>query len=315
MSRIIRRDMLKVMAATAAGAAVGSTGIESVLAASPGPGGGPILGTQASPTSARIPTSLPTSPFTTYQGFPGSDFDAGGSSYTWSVIGGVKRPTNGGFYVRRLQLPQAAVLTECIIYLANPTVAAVTCFVLEAVLGTNTQSVIGSAATTATSAGVQSLNVPLTPTFINNTPFWYELDFESGTAVDNQIWGARIGYLNEPGLTLFPNPRRIVSSNMVSGTTYGPINATLETDGVTPSGIPVGATAAFCAVQSFTPGVLTIFPDLTTDPAIANYSGTGNMGTSLNMVHMMVPLSTAGKFKIHSYITGGVYLDAWGYLV
>jgi hypothetical protein len=31
------------------------------------------------------------------------------------------------------------------------------------------------------------------------------------------------------------------------------------------------------------------------------------------MLYMMVPLSPAGKFKIHSYITGGVYVDVWGF--
>ena len=101
---------------------------------------------------------------------------------------------------------------------------------------------------------------------------------------------------------------------MTSGVTYGPINSMLQFDGVTPTGIPAGATAAFCAVQSYTPGVLTLFPDGGTDPMIANYSGTGTQGASLNMVYMMVPLSTAGKFKIHSYITGKVYVDAWGYV-
>ncbi len=162
---------------------------------------------------------------------------------------------------------------------------------------------------------MQPLTLTMTPTFVDNASFWYQLAFLAGGATDNVIWGARVGWLNNPGLTLFSNPRRIVSTNMASGTTYGPINATLQTDGVTASGVPVGATAAFCAVQSYTPGVLTIFPDGTTDPAIANYSGTGNLGSSLDMLYMMVPLSTAGKFKIHSYISGGVYLDAWGYLV
>jgi hypothetical protein len=33
------------------------------------------------------------------------------------------------------------------------------------------------------------------------------------------------------------------------------------------------------------------------------------------MVYMMVPLSAAGKFKVHSYISGNCYVDAWGYVV
>ncbi len=77
--------------------------------------------------------------------------------------------------------------------------------------------------------------------------------------------------------------------------------------------MPAGATSAFCAVQSYTAGVLTIFPDLTTDPGIANFGATST--GPLNLTYMMVPLSAAGKFKIHSYITGRVYVDAWGYAV
>jgi len=97
--------------------------------------------------------------------------------------------------------------------------------------------------------------------------------------------------------------------------TYGPINALQKWDGSGPTGVPAGAKAAFCAVQSYTPGVLTLFPDGATDPGSANYSGTGNLGASLNMVYMLVPLSSAGKFKIHAYFTGKVYVDAWGYLI
>ncbi|HEX7139319.1 MAG TPA: hypothetical protein VF219_15800 [Vicinamibacterales bacterium] len=313
MSRIVRRDMLKVMAATAAGAAAGRTGIESVLAASPAPDSGTVIGTPAS-VATSAPRGLATTPFTTYQGFPGSDFDAAASTYTWNVVTNTKVATNGGTYLRRFLVPQATVLTECLFYVVNPTMN-VSCYMLRGNLGTNAPTIFGSATTSAPSATVQTLALVMTPTFVDNASFWYQLAFIAGGATDDQIVGARIGWLNNPGLTLFPDPRRIVSTNMVSGSTYGPIDATLKSDLVTPSGIPAGATAAFCAVQSYTPGVLTIFPDGTIDPAIANYSGTGNQGSSLNMLYMMVPLSPAGKFKIHSYITGGVYLDAWGYVV
>jgi len=155
----------------------------------------------------------------------------------------------------------------------------------------------------------------MTPTVIDNTVNWYELDYEAGGTTDTSIYGARVGWLNEPGLTLFPNPRRIVSGDatpFTAGTTYGPFDATHTFSGPA-TGIPAGATAAFCAVQSYTAGVLTVFPDLAADPGIANYGATAT--GPLNMTYMMVPLSSAGKFKIHSYITGRVYVDAWGYAI
>jgi hypothetical protein len=61
------------------------------------------------------------------------------------------------------------------------------------------------------------------------------------------------------------------------------------------SGVPAGASAAFCAVQSYSAGVLTVFPDLTMDPFIANYTATKD--GVLNLTYMMVPLSRGGKVQ------------------
>jgi hypothetical protein len=316
MSRIARRDMLKAMAATSAGAALSTVGgLESVLAASPTPGNGTVLGRPRPSGAPTTPRIISTTPFTTYQSFQGSDFDAGGSGQTWSVSGGVKFPTNGGFYPRRLNLPQGSVITECIFWLLTPTTN-ITCYVLGAPVSTSALFVVGSGSTTTPSGSVQSLTLTMTPTVVDNTVNWYELDYEAGGTTDTALFGARIGWLNEPGLTLFPDPRRIVSGDatpFTAGHVYGPLDATLESNGSTPTGIPAGAKAAFCAVQSYTAGVLTLFPDLTSDPGIANYGATTT--GPLNMTYMMVPLSSAGKFKIHSYITGRVYVDAWGYVV
>jgi hypothetical protein len=144
-------------------------------------------------------------------------------------------------------------------------------------------------------------------------------NFETVRDANGTMWiSGPGGTWMRPSLNPFPNPRRIVDGfahPMTSGVTYGPFDATLESDGVTPTGVPPGALAAWCAVQSYKPGVLTIYPDLTADPLIANFSGTGNLGSSLNMLYMLVPLSAAGKFKVHSYITGIVVIDAWGFLI
>ncbi|GAC1326377.1 MAG: hypothetical protein NVSMB22_17250 [Chloroflexota bacterium] len=93
-----------------------------------------------------------------------------------------------------------------------------------------------------------------------------------------------------------------------AGTTTAAIDATAG------SGVPTGATSAYCAVQASasTPGPLTLFPDGADDPGIANY--TAIVPNTLNLFYMLVPLSASGKFRIHTYITGQIYVDVWGYL-
>jgi hypothetical protein len=62
------------------------------------------------------------------------------------------------------------------------------------------------------------------------------------------------------------------------------------------------------------PGRLTLYPNgTTTDPSIANWTNNGTGGI-LYLSYMLVPLDATGKFSIHSYIGGNVYVDAWGYL-
>jgi hypothetical protein len=153
----------------------------------------------------------------------------------------------------------------------------------------------------------------------SGVPDYAANNFEQVRDASGALWISRPAPVNWQqifSLQAFPNPRRIVdgfATPFTSGVTYGPFDATKKSDNVTPTGIPVGASAAYCAVQSYSPGVLTLFPDLSADPGIANYSGAGTSG--LNMLYMLVPLSAAGKFKIHAYFTGKVFVDAWGFLM
>ncbi len=305
--------MLKVMAATAAGtagAALSGSGIASVMAATTTPGG------QLQGSTPRTATNVPlvaNTANTTYASYLGAEFHPGGSTYTWSVGGGTIRPSNGGFYFRRLHLPQGAVLTEIKYFIINPTTTP-GCFANKGSLDGTSFSTFGSA-TPAVSASVHAVDLTMAPTPIDNSQTWYVVDFESGAATDTILYGARVGWLLNPGMTLFPNPRRVVDgfvTPFTSGGTYGPFDASMTQAGGA-SGVPVGATAAFCAVQSYSAGVLTIFPDLTLDPSIANFTAT--VDGTLNLTYMMVPLSAAGKFKIDSHITGRVFVDAWGFVV
>ena len=108
-------------------------------------------------------------------------------------------------------------------------------------------------------------------------------------------------------------PRRVFAQPMTNNTTTGPVDATARLNGGA-SGVPAGAQAAYCAVMADQPGVMTVFPDLATDPKIANWAKDGNAGW-LSLTHMLVPLSPAGAFRIHSYLSGNVYVDVWGYLL
>jgi len=65
--------------------------------------------------------------------------------------------------------------------------------------------------------------------------------------------------------------------------------------------------------MSYSAGVMTIFPDLTTEPIISNWTSTVN--GPLSIFYMYVPLSPAGKFKFHAFFTGRKFFDAWGYVM
>jgi hypothetical protein len=182
--------------------------------------------------------------------------------------------------------------------------------------------VLGSATVTTSSSSFQSVPVSLiAPTVtIDNLTDAYFLGWTPGTATTaHQLRLGQVSFVNEDRLAIFPNPRRVFDGyvNPTAPGTYGPIDATAQvtTSGWTggPSGVVVGALAAFCAVQSFTSGVMTLFPDATTDPGVANWSGTAT--GPLNLTYMLVPLSIAGKFRMHKYFTGQAFVDVWGYLL
>ncbi len=148
-------------------------------------------------------------------------------------------------------------------------------------------------------------------------------DFEQVRDANGTLWisvaGGAWKQVATTALNLFPDPRRIYDGYVqpTAPGTYGPIDATQKmttTGGLGgPSGVPAGAQAAYCAVQSYNAGVMTLFPDLAPDPGIANWASTTN--GPLNLLYVFVPLSAAGKFKIHTYFTGQKFIDVWGYLM
>ena len=103
---------------------------------------------------------------------------------------------------------------------------------------------------------------------------------------------------------------------MIDGSNYPNIDATKRLNS-TASGVPAGASAAYCAVQA-TPSSanarLAIGPnDNTFNGGIANF--TAPVQGALNLLYQLVPLSSDGKFQFTSYLDGAVYIDVWGFML
>lgn len=150
-------------------------------------------------------------------------------------------------------------------------------------------------------------------------PGWAGNDFEIVRDANGVMWISQPGgtwkqvSTTDQGLHVFGHAQRIWDfSKPTAPGTYGPIDATKNLIGQN-TGVPVGAQAAWAAVQSYNSGVLTLYPDGTADPGGANWSGVAN--GPLNLLYMFIPLSAAAKFKMHAYFSGAKYIDIWGYLL
>ena len=130
--------------------------------------------------------------------------------------------------------------------------------------------------------------------------------------------GSNLGTWQAMGnLRSFPNPRRVYQNpSVANATNYPNIDATKKLN-TTASGVPVGAVAAYCAVQanptSANPRLAIGANDGTFNGSIANY--TAPVLNTLNLTYMLVPLSSDGKFHFTSYLTGAVYVDVWGFMM
>jgi hypothetical protein len=115
---------------------------------------------------------------------------------------------------------------------------------------------------------------------------------------------------------MFPDSRRVFGNGgfLSVGQIVLNIDATKKLNG-TPSGVPAGVVAAWCAVQSYEPCVLDIYPAGSPDPGTGSFGVMGTAGISVQLSWMMVPLNSAGKFSITNRRTKcRVFFDVWGYL-
>jgi hypothetical protein len=118
---------------------------------------------------------------------------------------------------------------------------------------------------------------------------------------------------------VFPNPRRVygVGVPVAAGSSVTNIDATtkIPSSGGGPSGVPAGASAAWCAVQSIEPAVLSIYPAGSPNPNVGTYGAMGTAGISVQITYMMVPLNATGQFSFKNMKTKArIYFDVWGYL-
>ncbi len=320
-----RRKLLKAMAVTAAGAAATAVGGKEVLAASPAPSNPLEPPLAPRPTSARVlGPRLPNTPGTSYITYQGdAHFHSRDSATGWSGGSiGVLPVSAPAFFLAPVILPQGVTVTELVYsFLLNDANGVNLYFTITNVsMGTATFPVLMTYTTQSVSE--QNVAPAFTPFTVDNTQKAYFFYFGFQTAGATQLlYGARVGWTLNPGLITFPSGHRVwdgYATPVSNGNVYGPITALTEvsTSGWTglATGVPAGAKAAWCAVQAYSPGVLTLFPDGAADPGGANYAGTGPAG-QLNLLYMLVPLSAAGKFAIHSYFTGQVFVDVWGYQV
>jgi hypothetical protein len=326
MEKIDRRSVLKAGALGAAGVAAGALGLEAVIPAAAADlttttgSGRPIPQTPGQFT--RLPSILtPPTPGTTYTEIGGiTAFKPRNSASGFAQVGGnapgIRPSTAADYFIGSLPLPPNATLTEFVYtFLLNDanTVALELDFITS---GVDTVLYFNGGYSTQ-SVSYQSVALAFTPKLIPVDSFLIPY-FGFGSFADTQVLiSARAGYINEPGLTTFANPRRCLGNGTTTLAEAFILNidATQKISAGGPTGVPAGAKAAFCAVQSYQPGVMTLYPAGTADTGTANWSVNGTPG-QLQMLYMLVPLDSTGKFNIHNRFTDKtIYVDVWGFLM
>lgn len=312
--RLSRAGLLKgaaALTAGVAGAGLYGAGVQSAVAAPArrsALSGSTPLPNQETPATATALTFVGT-PGTTYTTFTGTDFTPINSTNAYAYNGFDSITGFNQFHVG-LHLPQNALLTEASFFVTYNDSNGMQFFILSSSPSTGSgYTDFVSASPGAPSGSIQTVSMVVgTPISIDNSTRSYSLRMGFNTNGSTQIlWGANVGWIHNPGLVTFASPHRIFGDGSVlaPGTTAA-IDATA-------GGVPAGAHSAYCAVQAVpnAAGPMTLFPDGAGDPGIANWVAT-TVGT-LNLFYMLVPLSAAGKFRIHNYFTGQIYVDAWGY--
>jgi hypothetical protein len=188
--------------------------------------------------------------------------------------------------------------------------------------GGNSDLITGTATAAPAATAAFGFLPAASPITVNPTNGPLYLVWTPGTASSTHVlYAGYVLWAPNNGLVLFSAPKRCFGD----GTTYAAdaVISNIDATAVIPSkgggatGVPAGATAAFCAVQSYQPGVMTLYPTGSADPGLGNWAAQGtSAGTGIQMQYMMVPLNAAGKFNIHNNFTAKqIFVDVWGYVI
>ncbi len=187
--------------------------------------------------------------------------------------------------------------------------------------------IVGAADTGVDLAGLGTGRIQVrAPNGLSGAPSWappvgrYEMVRDNSGALWLSMGDGTANWRRWTALTSFPTPRRCFGD----GTTYAADAVITNIDAKTiiaskgggSTGVPAGALAAYCAVQSYQPGVMTLYPAGSADPGLGNWACQGtSAGTGVQMLYMLVPLSGTGLFNIHNNFTAKqIFVDVWGYL-
>jgi len=265
-------------------------------------------------------------PGVTYRSYHGFDFKPRTTKTTTDVYNGIIYETSRPDFLNvRIDVPNGALITEASAWLTRTTPIPQTpnypaydpppgYFQLTA--ATSWGAIYTPAYADLRTAPfnlVHQVDLTFQPIQVQTPWQSYYLEWlPSIPAMSDSLWAARVGYIQAPGFTSFGASHRITQQAVKAGKVYGPFDATKDVTGA-PSGVPPGAQSALCSVGCDSPGELTVYADGTQNPGVANFSGTGRLGSQLNLLYMFVPLSTSGRFRIQSQTKGNVQLDVWGF--
>ncbi len=150
------------------------------------------------------------------------------------------------------------------------------------------------------------------------TPVYTPNEMEQVRDADGTLWlsNSQGTWRRATTFEVFPNPRRVYGTGVLLpiGAVVQNIDATKQLN-LAPTGVPAGAVAAWCAVQSIEPAVLSIYPAGSPDPHVGAWGQMGTAGISVQISYMMVPLNSSGRFSFTNLKTKArIYFDVWGYL-
>lgn len=249
------------------------------------------------------------------------------STYAYSSSGSRLVPgINPSEYLIRLQLPQGSMITGVTFYVENT--AAGVCNVVLGRFTPDTGDVIAPLVVnspTASTAGVQAVALPVgSPWTIDNATYEYWLDWQVSQVPGQDLVGAKVTYILDPGMFPLSTPVRILDTRVGQPAPVNPGHPLLpgSTFDVQVTGsmvggvsVPAGARAVYgniTVTNATGGGLLRLFPTGVALPTVSSI----NFGPADTANAAIVGLNAAGKMSIYTEgSAANVIFDASGYVV